>query len=105
MTSKIANFFLGYPGFHYDPNESPNQNFYDLCKHKHWSKNHPARVEAHAGFKDALVAEFNHKFGTDENSLESWQKLCRYVGIQDIPDTLAEAQLVCLLRLIWVALD
>ncbi|EIN09339.1 hypothetical protein PUNSTDRAFT_35133, partial [Punctularia strigosozonata HHB-11173 SS5] len=36
----------------------------------------------------AYAQDFNNEFGMDPNSLASWQKLCRAIGISSIPDNL-----------------
>ena len=44
--------------------------------------------------KDAMVLQFNSTYGTDVNSVASWQSLCRVLGISPVPPTLEECQSV-----------
>lgn len=53
------------------------------------------RKAAQEAFNNAIALEFNDAFGTDENSLESWQALCERLQIDPIPDTLNECRRVC----------
>ena len=57
-----------------------------------WGGYNPNREEAHEAFKDALVKEFNDIYGTDENDINSWHKICVVVGLDPLPDTLEEAR-------------
>lgn len=57
-----------------------------------WGGYNPDREEAHEAFKDALVKEFNDIYGTDENDINSWHKICVVVGLDPLPDTLEEAR-------------
>ncbi|CAE7209722.1 unnamed protein product [Rhizoctonia solani] len=44
--------------------------------------------QARLGFKDALTKDFNDFYGTDENDLASWQKLCTVLNLGNIPNDL-----------------
>lgn len=35
-----------------------------------------------------MVEAFNRTFGTDENSMEAWERMCVLVGMERIPETL-----------------
>lgn len=50
---------------------------------------------AHSRFKDALVLQFNETYGTEVDSLRSWQALAQVIGIDPIPETLEVCQAVC----------
>ena len=88
MVSHIAAFFSQYPFFYYNSTESANRNFYRLCDERGWKRDDSERNDAYSEFKDALVKEFNRKYGSDEHNLEAWQTLCRLVRTNPIPDTL-----------------
>ncbi|KAH6915645.1 hypothetical protein BKA70DRAFT_1092259 [Coprinopsis sp. MPI-PUGE-AT-0042] len=97
-SSFIRAFFSQYPGFSYSSRETANKNFYRLCDERGWKRTkppappNPFREAAHALFKDALVHEFNRKYGKDENDLEAWQTLCKRVGMKPIPEKLDECR-------------
>ncbi|KZV62993.1 hypothetical protein PENSPDRAFT_228214 [Peniophora sp. CONT] len=55
-----------------------------------------AFVKSRVGTKDALVQQFNATYGTDVNSLTSWQALVGAVGIDPIPNSLDECQTIIL---------
>ncbi|KAJ2925076.1 hypothetical protein H1R20_g12025, partial [Candolleomyces eurysporus] len=57
-----------------------------------WRRDNPEQEKAYEKFRDALVIEFNKNYGTDANDLKSWKTLCDAVGINPIPDNLAEAR-------------
>ncbi|RSL54154.1 hypothetical protein CEP54_010025 [Fusarium duplospermum] len=86
--SPVNLFFGKYPEFDYmrdkplwDEFDRMNQH----CKLRGAEKN-----QIRAEFHIALVEEFNHVFGMDEGSLESWGKLCATMGLST-PTTLEEA--------------
>lgn len=62
--------------------------FYRMCKTYKWSKDDPVKKKARLDFKDALTQQFNAIYGVDENSLESWQKLCVVLNLGNIPTEL-----------------
>ncbi|KAG9225022.1 hypothetical protein CCMSSC00406_0001827 [Pleurotus cornucopiae] len=91
-TTQFTVFFDDYPGFDYDPGNSAILEFYRLCDFYGWDRDDPDREEAHQAFKDALVQEFNDIYGTDENDIDSWHKICTVLDIDPLPDTLQEAR-------------
>ncbi|CAE6411270.1 unnamed protein product [Rhizoctonia solani] len=44
--------------------------------------------QARIGFRNALAKDFNDFYGTDENDLASWQKLCTVLNLGNIPNEL-----------------
>ena len=87
--SSLEAFFADYsPQFQYNVTASASLEFYRLCDQSGWGKDHPERKKAHRKFKDALVKQFNHVYGTDMNSLASWQNLCYAVRIDPVPGDL-----------------
>ena len=48
-------------------------------------------------FKAAMVKQFNDIYGTDSDSLESWQKLCHVLNIEPVPRRLTECREVGLM--------
>ncbi|KAG4431825.1 hypothetical protein IFR05_012687 [Cadophora sp. M221] len=49
--------------------------------------------------KTNVVAEFARYFGS-ENKLENWQRLCRDVGNEEVPESITKCKLA--LRKVWV---
>ncbi|KAF8550040.1 hypothetical protein OG21DRAFT_518669 [Imleria badia] len=89
LESPLEAFFSTYyPQFEYDPTGSASHGFYRLCDESGWDRHDPERQAAHQDFKDALVQQFNDIYGTDEDDLGEWQKLCHVVDMDTIPDDL-----------------
>lgn len=89
--------FAKYPEFDYMPNKPLWGEFDRLGQHFKWPG--PRRDQVKKEFRDALVGEFNHVYGMDENNLESWVKLCQAMGLS-APKTLKEAHKVR--KLVWL---
>ncbi|RDB14552.1 hypothetical protein Hypma_016592 [Hypsizygus marmoreus] len=85
-SNHLQAFFDGYPEFTYNPSNPATSEFNRMARLLQWSQYE--RNENKDYFKDALVKEFNTIYGTDENSLESWQTLCRVLNITPVPETL-----------------
>ena len=90
----MQEFFNSYPPFAYNSSSSASSEFYRLCDYFDWERDDPARQDAHEAFKDALVKQFNVNFGTNANDLTAWQGLCASLGVDPIPDKLAECRTV-----------
>jgi hypothetical protein len=88
----IDEFFSQYSGFKHKRNAPYWTEFGRLCRHFKWDRRE--LNEAKAEFKAAMVEQFNTTFGTDEKNLESWQRLCRTLGV-GVPNTLKESRQVC----------
>lgn len=65
-----------------------------MCQHFNWDKEDEDREEAHKAFKDALTQQFNDYYGTDVDNIASWQKLCRRLGVEPIPEGLQACRAV-----------
>ncbi|KAG1751923.1 hypothetical protein EDD22DRAFT_784923 [Suillus occidentalis] len=83
----LAAFFAQFASFSFNENQSSNKNFDRLIKVMRITTEDPVRREVREGFKDALVQEFNERFGTDGNDLSNWQNLCDVLRIVPVPDT------------------
>ena len=97
----LATFFNQYTGFRYDPTESATDEFRRLCRQQMWDRYDPAREEAREEYRTAVVSQFNVNYGTDVDALESWHTLCKYIGIDPIPDTLEackRVRIICIFR-------
>jgi hypothetical protein len=84
----LDEFFSQYPTFDYDPSEPVMSEFYRMCDFFDWDKDDFEKTEARGLLKDALTQQFNSIYGTDVNSIESWQTLCRVLGIAPMPEGL-----------------
>jgi hypothetical protein len=91
----LAAFFAQFASFSFDENQSSNKNFDRLVKVMRITKKDPERRVVREGFKDALVQEFNERFGTDGNDLSNWQNLCNVLRIEPVPDTIQGCRQVC----------
>ncbi|CAE6527895.1 unnamed protein product [Rhizoctonia solani] len=87
-----------YPAFRYKKSKPAVTQFKELKKEYrgYWSKDDAK--EAHETFKNALTRDFNDIYGTDENDLASWQKLCTVLNLKNIPDDVESCKKVRLVR-------
>ncbi|KAH7883439.1 hypothetical protein F5I97DRAFT_1815278 [Phlebopus sp. FC_14] len=93
MTTPLQAFFAKYPPFIYDPSKSASKEFYRLCEYFNWRRrDNVDRTTAHEAFKTALVKQFNVVYGTDEESLSAWRKLCEAVNVHPIPVRMADCR-------------
>ena len=67
-----------------------------MCDFFDWDRDDPERVEAHDGFKTALVQQFNSLYGTEVDDIESWRGLSLALDISPLPENLKEAKEVSL---------
>jgi hypothetical protein len=91
----LAAFFAQFASFSFNENQSSNKNFDRLIKVMRITTEDPVRREVREGFKDALVQEFNERFGTDGNKFSNWQNLCNVLRIVPVPDTIQGCREVC----------
>ncbi|KAG2121769.1 hypothetical protein DEU56DRAFT_746514, partial [Suillus clintonianus] len=84
----LDDFFASYPEFEYDPSASASLEFYRMCDQFNWDREDEEKEKASSDFKDALVQQFNHIYGTDADDLTSWRTLCQVVRISPIPESL-----------------
>lgn len=82
--------------FAYRPSKTAYSNFERLCKVAGWIKDTDEWMAARVRYERALVDQFHFVFGTGED-LQSWQKLCEFIDITPIPDTVGGCQVVCCL--------
>ncbi|KAG0701162.1 hypothetical protein DFH29DRAFT_578645 [Suillus ampliporus] len=86
----LAAFFAQFESFSFNARQPSNKNFDRLIRVLKIEPNDPERHVVREGFKDALVMEFNERFGTDGNDLAAWQNLCCVLQIAPVPDTIPE---------------
>ncbi|EIW60960.1 uncharacterized protein TRAVEDRAFT_46197 [Trametes versicolor FP-101664 SS1] len=72
------------PGFTRDINASLVAEFRRLAMLNGWKKKgKPYKEERRKVFRDWAMEDFERIFGRNNNSLESWQRLCRLLGISE----------------------
>lgn len=74
------------------------QEFYRMCDHFTWGRKDEERADAHEGFKEALVHQFNGLYGTEVDDIHSWRGLTLALDIFPLPENVAEAKKVCYQR-------
>ena len=90
----LDTFFAQYPGFDYNRGISSTEEFNRMCGSFGWGRRDQEKEKAHLAFKAALVQQFNASYGTDVESLTSWQGLCAAVGIHPPPASVTKAKTV-----------
>lgn len=96
----LKHFFARYEGFDYQPSCAATDEFDRLSVVQNWGREGPARMEAYLEFGDALASQFNRTYGKKKEDLAAWQKLCKRIGIDPIPDELEQAKEVSFTALI-----
>lgn len=93
----LDSFFRGYPKFQYNPRGAHMAEFRRLVAAKNWDAKlakDPKHAEepksiayntARDDFFDAFRDEFDHLFGGDAKSFNTWEKLCETLGIEPMP--------------------
>ncbi|EIN09342.1 hypothetical protein PUNSTDRAFT_134495 [Punctularia strigosozonata HHB-11173 SS5] len=77
--SQVQQYFKDLPESQSVPKHSYIEAFYDLSRQQRWDK---VRFKAERWkFQSAYGRDFDQRYGTDPNSLHSWQQLCRAIGI------------------------
>ncbi|KAF8260807.1 hypothetical protein EI94DRAFT_874457 [Lactarius quietus] len=94
VTTPLEAFFSQYPNFQYQPLNSPVVEFDRLCELHKWKKNDRKRRGAREEFQNAMTEEFNDLYGSDENDINNWYKLCHVLRITPVPDTLQKCRAV-----------
>jgi hypothetical protein len=90
----LKNFFSRYSKFQYEPRNSPISEFNRLCKEYHWKRDSAEKIDARRDFEVAIKKEFDSLYGSDENDINNWYKLCHVLRIDPVPDTLKECRVV-----------
>ncbi|KAI5801157.1 hypothetical protein EDC01DRAFT_612641 [Geopyxis carbonaria] len=85
-------FFATYTGFTPTPGTSFHESFAALAAHRGWSPTGNAHARAHRKFREALVVEFNNRFGTDDRSLANWQNMCALLGVHPVPTSITQCR-------------
>lgn len=56
-----------------------------MCDDFEWDNDDYDMREARRKLKSAMVQEFSNLYGTDEEDLNSWQKLCHILTLYQCP--------------------
>ena len=91
---KIKRFFSQYSKFQYQPGNSFVIEFNRLCKEYHWKKDDKEKLAARRKFDFAMKQEFNNLYGSDDNDINNWYKLCHVLRIDPVPKTLRTCRAV-----------
>jgi hypothetical protein len=94
--SPVDRFFKIYSNFQHNSLQPSAEEYKRLTKAYAWKRGDPRSETAWAGFRDALVKEFNKQFGTDASDLLAWQNLCQLVGIDKIYESCDDCHKVSL---------
>ncbi|KAI0293598.1 hypothetical protein BC826DRAFT_910617 [Russula brevipes] len=94
VETPLEGFFSQYSEFQSQPLNSPVAEFNRLCKEYEWERGDPEREAARDDFNFAIKREFDDLYGSDENDVDNWQKLCRVLKIDPVPDTLGGCRAV-----------
>ncbi|KAF9442695.1 hypothetical protein P691DRAFT_680939 [Macrolepiota fuliginosa MF-IS2] len=85
-------FFSGYDGFTHDLAAPATREFRRLCQVRGWDRNSNEREEAMSRFRVALIQQFNLTYGTDINNLNGWHAMMTHMGVDPLPETVAECK-------------
>lgn len=90
----LKKFFSQYPKFQYQPRISPITEFNRLCKEYRWKKDSPEKKDALCELNLALILIFNSLYGSDEEDINNWHKICHVVRIDPLPNTVEKCRAV-----------
>ncbi|KAF8260809.1 hypothetical protein EI94DRAFT_874539 [Lactarius quietus] len=88
----LEGFFSQYSNFLSQPSNSPVVEFDRLCQAYNWDRDDPEKKAARRAFQFAMKMEFDDLYGSDENDINNWHKLCHVLRIDPAPDTLRECR-------------
>jgi hypothetical protein len=91
VNQPLKRFFSRYSEFQYQPASLPESEFDRLCKEYGWEKKFE---DARRKFNLAMKKEFDALYGSDEEDIKNWYKLCHVLRIDPAPDTLKECRKV-----------
>lgn len=90
----IDKFFARYPLYPYNRYEPFWKQFHQLCRAYHWPTTREGREDdkdpnseqklAWKAFRIAVVKSFGATFGTAEDDIDAWGRLCKAVGEESI---------------------
>jgi hypothetical protein len=75
-----------------------------MCNDFNWGSDDYDMREAQRNFKSAMVQQFNDLYGTDQNDLEAWRRLCRVLNIDPVPNGMKECREVSVLSTAFICI-
>ncbi|KAH8823392.1 hypothetical protein DL96DRAFT_1502552, partial [Flagelloscypha sp. PMI_526] len=87
----ISMFFYGY-NYPYDHNEETMAQFWRMCDQRGWGKFDSAKTDALDKLRDAMAIQFNHYYGTDQDSREVWVRFFAQLGVEEVPAKVKECK-------------
>ncbi|KAF8336078.1 hypothetical protein F5887DRAFT_1250067, partial [Amanita rubescens] len=88
----IADFFANYPDFSHNPGTPVSVEFQRLAKRYKWKRKSPEYKDAWAQFGAAMGKQFADYYGSDVHDINAWQALCIELGVDPVPDTIAQCK-------------
>ncbi|RDX53153.1 hypothetical protein OH76DRAFT_1433139 [Lentinus brumalis] len=88
----IHEYFAKYPEFDYQPVAPFLQEFRRLLRFKGWNNDPTRRKIEWDEIHDAMVLQFNVMYGRRADDLSAWQSLCDALGVNPIPDNIAQCR-------------
>ncbi|KAF8730601.1 hypothetical protein AX14_005409 [Amanita brunnescens Koide BX004] len=88
----IAAFFAEYPDFEYDSTAPVTQEYRRLTQESDWMPRSQAEKKAKSAFGEAMGKQFASFYGTSIHDMEAWKALCEALGVDPIPETIAESR-------------
>lgn len=91
-------FFAGFRGFHQDPGRPVSQEFECLAELRGWK---PGSKKWKKNWNECMQAEYDRLIGNGTTSLETWQHLCRKIGLDDSLPSIRQCKMVWFLFRCW----
>ena len=91
----LDQFFTSFPHFDYNPTAIPSDEWQRLRRRYGWGRDDPDGDDAWERYRTALVQEFNSWYGSNNNSLQSWQALCAVLKVSPLPTSTVACRQVC----------
>ncbi|KAF8342421.1 hypothetical protein F5887DRAFT_1283790 [Amanita rubescens] len=88
----IEGFFSEYPEFEYDSTAPVSQEYRRLKDHFDWMPRSQEEKKAKSAFGTAMGKQFASFYGTSVNDIEAWKALCEALGVDPVPETIAECR-------------
>ncbi|KAM0253636.1 hypothetical protein ACHAQJ_007211 [Trichoderma viride] len=88
----LALFFAKYPQFDYNPHGESWSEYSRLVQFFGWKNGSKKERPARNHFRKAIVGQFTHLYGADENKLDTLQLLCEKIRISPIPNTITSCK-------------
>ncbi|KAK2592853.1 hypothetical protein QQS21_009456 [Conoideocrella luteorostrata] len=87
-SSPINLFFERYPRFNHSPTNEAWSEYHRMVHSLGWKEKSKREKVARKRFRVAVVEQFGQMYGTDENNLNSLQRLSEKLHISPVPDSI-----------------